>query len=163
MYSVMKYKESYWDKYLERSQRIQDWLTRICAIFSAGSIVSWSIWPQIPLVWSFIVIIVQAIQVILPKLHYQSHISALKYMIPSLKDLVYKMECVWRRIDGLSAEEINKLMDNYWQDYYKLYNQYIGATYCPNNGKCDKKAETARACYFLSLYGVDAEAASKNA
>ena len=115
------------------------------AVISSASVAAWLIWQQWTIVWALIIGIGNILSIIKPFLPYEKRLSAIKYILPSLKNLINDVEYYYNSItlneDNKNEEDINDHIKRFKQTYTDLENKFIDNSIFPYNEKINSKAE----------------------
>lgn len=151
LFLEIKHKERYTSMYQLHVTRINNIISGICAVFSAGSVAAWPFWSLRPALWTALICVIQAVQIFRPYLPFGQRSAALKYFIPDLRMLLVDLEYDLNSSPSLSDERCLEITKDYVRRYEALYAKYLGDREIPRNRSVDKAA--GKECkYYFSLH-----------
>ena len=153
MYYTIRYNTSYYLRYRTHARR-WDWaISILCAIASAGSIASWSIWNALPSVWLAIVMVMQVVQIIRPYLPASRQAAALDYMLPELTELLRSIHtCLNNSL--ANGEFMVASINDFQGRYAKLEGKYVTPGHFPLRRRIVKKAEKDAKTFFEEYFNT---------
>jgi len=140
----IKYKH-YFQLYNKKSTIIDRMLSIGIALISSASVASWLIWQNWTIIWAVIIGVSNILSIIKPYLPYEKRLSSIRYLLPSLRNLINDAGYYYNSIDlkqpNITEEEINDHIKRYKQTYIELENKFIDNSIFPYNEKINSKAE----------------------
>lgn len=149
-----KFKEIYLEKYYTHASRIDAALSIITACISAASISAWAIWKVVPIVWSILLMVAQAIQVIRPYLPYSRRLAALKHFIPEIRHLVLEIEIFWYKSDAEDDPQYLEPLREFRKRYIDMECKYLGSDPLPSIKRLHRKADDETARHLQLFFGA---------
>lgn len=147
----------YYYKYFQLLFRRVNWcIAGFLSVMALSSVAAWSLWDTHQVLWASLICISQVIQALFPKLPYNDLLISTKFMISAMDKLLIDIDNDWLLIDinGLSDEEILKLLKKHEKQYSKLVSQFFCGEYLPAIKYCEKKAEIDCKNFFSINYHV---------
>jgi len=156
------FKHSYLDAYKAHAERIETFISVLCALSSAGAIYAWTRWTSLQIWWSLILVISQVAQIVKGYLPYSRRIDALKYLIPEMQQLVIDVENEWYKLEQVDDPDYIPLVYAYRRRLNDLETKYLGADLLPDirhlRSKAEKVTKNHFALYIEIMGGADEDA-----
>jgi|GEM_PF-2864141 len=163
-------RERFWSYYVElghnmcfykaysiHARRINNIVSGILLVTSAGGIATLAYWDKYPVIWSIVVIISQGLQALSPLFQASKQCEALKYIRQDIKSLFDELSNYWSFIDDKNDEEINKMLSFFRKKEDEIINRFAADIDFPKTNKCEKSARNENSVYFWYHYGVRIE------
>ena len=156
LFYSLKFKEFLLEKWYRRDVLIDSFITAFITLMSAACVAVWSIWQQLPWLWSILILTAQCLQLIRPQLPYGRRITAFQYMIPDMRSLNAEAEIIWFETN-LSNGDFSTAYFKLRREYEKLESRYISTFILPHSGRLEKKAQSDTESYIrYTLKGGEA-------
>jgi hypothetical protein len=141
------------EKQLEKSERIDRYLTVFLAITSFSSIGAWAIWNEQSFLWASIIAFSQVITAITPSLPYKNRIKAYPSLLHELEELMIRAEFKWHSISEgqLTPTEINEARFKIRAAKQKSLKKYVSTT-IPTDDELHAQAEESAFAYLSNFY-----------
>ncbi len=146
---------NYLEKYMEKSEFIDNFINYFLAVTSNGSICSWIIWKEYNYIWAGIIAVSQLISVLKRFLPYRTRLKATSAIMKELEELSIFAEKNWFDVaeGNFNNTEINELQFEIRLKKTKSVNKYLGINTLPTKGKLLKKAKITAETYVNNFYG----------
>ncbi len=169
MNDVYEYQRRFWQElvqlrihiyYLQRyhvaQERYETHLNMFLAITSNGSIVTWAIWGEWPMVWAAIIGLSQLLNAIRPYLPYKRRMRAIAALNRELEDLALYAEHKWYAVSEgrLTDEQIHEETIELKRKKSKAEDIHLGSSPLPRNDDFLQEAERQAQTYFHMNYAV---------
>lgn len=130
-------------------------ITGVCLLFSLTSISTLIIWDGLPWLWAILTFVAQVIQAFSSHFPYSKQIVALDYLVPQVDELLLQIESQWRKIEDYNDKKLDKLIDNFKEQFNNLETRFTANVYLPERNRCTKKAEYECKSHFKQHYNVE--------
>ena len=137
-------------EYIDRSLQI------VIAVSSSGSIATWAVWGELPLLWASIIAAGQFFMVVRSYLPFQSRIKATAEMASKLEGLFVQWEGCWQQVavGELTEGEINTSITRFKKTKVDLLDAHLKHVSLPERTALLERAERAANRYFEVVYGT---------
>jgi hypothetical protein len=158
-YSEKKYESFYYKYYAIRAQRFDYIVTGAALLASIGSIATWGIWQQLPLLWGILIAAAQVSQALRPIYPFSKQLIALKYVRPRFDKLLIEMEYEWDMllIRNTTDEKIAELLAGFEQNFAEVESSFIGDIYFADSKQCINRAKDQQQKFFYTRFGIKEE------
>lgn len=156
MYQSIEYKNCF---YIAHGESAHKWYTLYTAATLALSILSvliWSISKTMPALWAILIAAAQFAQAYSANLPWSAQLTALKYLLPELDQLVLDIDHDWLSIDmgAYTKAEILELISTYEKRYSSLEKQFASGISFHQKEWILKEAEKHQRQYFYIRYPI---------
>ena len=156
MYQSIEYKTCFYRVHSENAHRWYSLYTAATLSLSILSVLIWSISRTMPALWAILIAAAQFAQAYSSHLPWAAQLTALKYLLPELDQLVLDIDHDWLLIDmNVHKEpEILEFISAYERRYSLLEMQFASGVSFPQRGYILEKAEKAQRQYFYVRYPI---------
>lgn len=156
MYQSIEYKTCFYRAHGENARKWYNLYTAATLALSILSVLIWSISKTMPAIWAILIAAAQFAQAYSTNLPWANQLTALKYLLPELDQLVLDIDRDWLYIDtgGYASEEILELISTYEKRYASLENQFASDAPFHQKQKILEKAEKDQRQYFYIRYPI---------
>lgn len=147
----VKYASIYLPLYRLRLKKISNIIDGFSILTSASSIAAWYIWDVLPALWSTLIAISQAIQLIKPLSPVSKRLAGLDYAIPELRSLADEMEIAWNRSELIHDSNLFELFSSFRMRFTTFESKYFESDSLPDIPKIQRLA-MAQLESYLALY-----------
>ena len=139
----------YFNGHFNRCVTINRWLTISMAIISSGSVATWAIWKQLPVLWMALVMGSQIVSVIKDYLPYRKRINELSDLKCQLTFIYTEIEEKWLQVsDGTFNEhEINDLIYQFNRQWNEIDAKYFINDFLPYSKRIADQAQQITNAY----------------
>lgn len=136
---------------LEKTDRLVE---MIITISSSGSIASWAVWQEFPMLWASIIVGGQFLMTIKSYLPFKSRLKALSAIRKGLSSVVIKTENNWFEVSNgsMTEAEINELLTQQRELFLSILSEGLENVTLPDDDKLIRKAEQDIGLYFKAHY-----------
>ena len=111
----------YWKELAERYSSREKKFKIFLAIMASGTVATWGIWDNIPILWKLLSGISAILSIALPILNYPEQIKQMSCLSGQWAELRIKYEQQWVKIRNISdSNKIDKLVECYNDEQVKL-------------------------------------------
>jgi hypothetical protein len=138
---------------------IDRWIQIAIAVSSSGSIATWAVWGEYPLLWASIIAAGQFLMVVKSHLPFQIRMKATADLASRLEGLFVQWEGCWQQVaDGeLTEGEINSTITRFKRSKADLLDAHLKHVSLPGNEKLLERGERAANRYFEVVYNTGGE------
>lgn len=137
-----KYEAYCYYHYSQRDKLYQNILSGLCIVASLGSVSTWLLWQQFPVVWALIVAFAQIISALQPLFPFSMRLTASKYILQDLEAMLIDMERDFGYCGkGISDSEFSELIAKYKKLHAATLLRFCSEIEFPRKAKLSMKAE----------------------
>ncbi len=153
-----KFKEYYLEAYSRYAKTVEAIISGFTMLASAGSIAAWAVWSRFPVVWSLIIMLAQAVQILRPLLPYSRRVTAAQYMLPELRIMAVQIETAWLRAESEEqATDYISLFERFRTQLISLDNKYLGMDVIPDKKRIRAHVEAETENHLRLFFGATEE------
>lgn len=160
LYIDIKVAERYYCRYTDRSVLWNNVITGFCLLTSAATICSWPIWSEAPIIWAIFLAGAQVLAVLRPLFKSAARLSAAKYLLPELSELIDNVTSTWHEIQYVrtfSEQEIYDATRKYRAEFTAICERFASSELFPEKEALHKAAQEDAKIYFAVQYNIPKE------
>jgi hypothetical protein len=142
----------YCETYLHRLQKINLTINVIAYLLLGIPIILLGFLPNYIVLWAVIIAFSQFLQLLKPLLPLSEREIALRYFLPSIKELAIELDFQWLRLPILSDDDLLHILKVNKKRYATIEERFIGSTTIPKNRGIDQEALNALHTELNTLY-----------
>lgn len=139
-------------KLIVRAERI---VSILIAVTSAASVASWTIWNNLSVPWAVLIMVVQLFQIIWPMLPFTKQISALKYYLNDLKQIILDAETFWYTAESQESPDYIGALHQFRQRQLDSESRFLGVEPLPVLNFLEDKADDLTLRHLRLYFGVN--------
>ena len=156
MYQSIEYKTCFYQAHWDNARRWYSLYTAATLALSILSVVIWSVSKTMPAIWAILIAAAQFAQSYSSNLPWAAQMTALKYLLPELDQLVLDIDHDRLSIDmgTYTEKETLELISTYEKRYSSLEKQFVSEASFHQRKSILRKAEKAQRQYFYIRYPI---------
>ncbi|MBU0996628.1 MAG: hypothetical protein KKE16_01120 [Firmicutes bacterium] len=137
-----KFYIEYIELLMKRYSRITRWMNIFAAFVASSSVAAWTIWSQLSLLWTILIVAAEALHIIRSYLPFDTRIKVIKELSHELSILDLNFERNWKdvSIEKKSDDEVNSMIFDFRIERERIMFKYIQEDVLPDVNRLINKA-----------------------